>query len=209
VESLCFHILSHSVQSKRIEFSSGDLNTTTEHIGKSLYAILFHQGKFIKSSSAQPSNRIVSVNTVQCWFLVGLHRDLYGSGRLTFAHVHIHFPPCMPHYNNWTSYSSCDCWPERRQITSLPRSALCCRALPFSICATVQVTNLNLYIHIRYGREKVRHALLFCRGIFELFSNRCALLHKCQQLHLLEVLAKVASLLCVLEFFGKHCTLFP
>jgi len=44
VESLCFHNLYKVVKkayAKHLEFSSGVLDTTTEHMGKSLYAIFF------------------------------------------------------------------------------------------------------------------------------------------------------------------------
>jgi len=44
VESLCFHNLYKLVKkayAKRLEFSSGVLDTTTEHMGKTLYAIFF------------------------------------------------------------------------------------------------------------------------------------------------------------------------
>jgi len=71
VEALCFHTLYKLVQqaySMHLEFSSGELITTAEHIGKSLYAIFFTEKLFRKWFTTLKHNRRGTYDAkLDCW----------------------------------------------------------------------------------------------------------------------------------------------
>jgi len=93
-----------------------------------------------RSAYAPPFNRIVSLHTMQNWFVAPLRT--YGScGWLSFAHAHIHVPPCIPHYNSSTSYNSRDWPPDGSKPHRCQEVDFVAGLYPPNYHATVHVTN--------------------------------------------------------------------